>query len=91
MCWTAQIMLSNCSTKRLQPEKSRDLTTDSEQVFSFMTVHFVDTLTGFLGRGGGTEDGSGGAGREGKYGMKDAVALLYATAKWWDVIRGSMR
>jgi hypothetical protein len=48
MCWTAQIMLSNCSTKRIQLEKSRDLTTDSEQVFSFMTVYFVDTLTGFF-------------------------------------------
>jgi hypothetical protein len=30
----------------------------------------------FLGRDDGTEDGSGGAGRDGKYGMKDAVACF---------------
>ena len=75
MCWTAQIMLSNCSTKRIHPEKSRDLAADSEQIFSFMIVYFADTPTGFLGRDDGTEDGSGGAGRGGKDGMKDAVAL----------------
>ena len=68
-------MLSNCSTKRIHPEKSRDLT-DSEQVFSFMIVYFVDTPTGFLGRDDRTEDGSGGAGRDGEDGMKDAVACF---------------
>lgn len=55
MCWTAQIMLSNCSTKRIHPEKSRDLATESGQVFSFMIVYFADTPTGFLGRDDGTE------------------------------------
>jgi len=91
MCWIAQIMLSNCSTKCIHPEISRDLATDSEQAFSFMTVYFVDTPTGFLGRNDGTEDGSGGAGRGGKDGMEGRSCLLYVTAKWRNVIRGSSR
>ena len=41
-----------------------------------MTVYFVDTLTGFLGRNDRIEDGSGGAGRDGKDGMKDAVVCF---------------
>jgi hypothetical protein len=41
-----------------------------------MIVYFVDTLMGFLGRDDGTEDGSGGPGRDGKDGMKDAVACF---------------
>jgi len=49
---------------------------DSEQVFSFMIAYFADTPTGFLGRDDGTEDGSGGEGRGGKDGMKDAVACV---------------
>ena len=41
-----------------------------------MIAYFADTPTGFLGRDDGTEDGSGGEGRGGKDGMKDAVACV---------------
>jgi hypothetical protein len=84
------MMLSNCSTKRIHPEKSRDLIAYSEQVFPFMIVYFAGTPTGFLGREDGTEDGSGGAGRGGEDGIKDAVACS-VTAKWRNVIRGSLQ
>ena len=56
-----------------------------------MTVYFADTLIGFLGRNDGTEDGGGGAGCDVKDGMKDAIALLYVTAKWRNVIRGNLQ
>ena len=57
-----------------------------------MIVYFADTPTGFLGRDDETEDDSGGAGRGGKDGARDegCSCLLYVTAKWRNVIRGSL-